>query len=207
MALLAELQVLTAISDDLGWDASSHALLLELEGQVAWYRLQGLDADPDPLVLFFGGLALSGGVDACRRLGERLQLSRPRRERLLALPPAEADLRREAEADHKASERVRQVESHPVEAVLVAMAGLGLEPRRRLAAAVEASVRIRPPVTGAQLLRAGIPPGQHVGDALKRTRDALVDGEITPERALEHAVATATEMIGGKAATAARGRH
>lgn len=207
LALLSELQVLTAISDDLGWDSSSHALLLELEGQVAWYRLVGLGAEPDPLVLYLGCLLLPGGGDACRRFGERLQLSRPRRERLAALPQAEAALRRVADGDLKPSDRVRHVEAHPVEAVLVAMAGLGLEARRRLAAALEASARVRPPVTGRQLLRAGIPQGPHVGDALKRTRDALIDGEITPERALEHAAATAIALAGLVAPATARRRH
>jgi len=68
------------------------------------------------------------------------------------------------------------------------MAGLDLAPRRRLADAVAAAVRVRPRVRGRQLIDAGIEPGPWVGRALQETRDAIVDGEIEPEQSLEYAL-------------------
>ena len=71
------------------------------------------------------------------------------------------------------------------------MARLELDARRLVADAAAAAVRVRPPVTGGEIVSSGGPPGPHVGLALRRTRDALVDGEIDDERAFEYAVRVA----------------
>jgi hypothetical protein len=87
------------------------------------------------------------------------------------------------------------VEAHPADVVLLAMAGLELESRRLLADAMVASVRIRPPVTGGDLVDAGIEPGRRIGEALRMTRDALVDGEINDDQAREYAIETARSGV------------
>jgi hypothetical protein len=71
------------------------------------------------------------------------------------------------------------------------MARLSLEPRRLLADAVAAGSEVRLPVTGGQLVAAGVTPGPHVGHALQLTYDALVDGVITTDEALAWALRTA----------------
>jgi hypothetical protein len=76
---------------------------------------------------------------------------------------------------------------------LLAMASLDIDARLRVADALEAAVRVRPPVTGGEIVASGIPPGPHVGIALRRTRDALVDGEIENDRAFEYAVDVARQ--------------
>jgi hypothetical protein len=73
------------------------------------------------------------------------------------------------------------------------MAGQEIAARRRVADAVEAAVRVRPPVTGGEIVASGIAPGPHVGLALRRTRDALVDGEIDADGAFEYAVDVARQ--------------
>ena len=44
------------------------------------------------------------------------------------------------------------------------------------------------------MLAAGIAPGPHIGEALQRTRDAIVDGEIRSQEALVHAIDIAAEL-------------
>ena len=70
---------------------------------------------------------------------------------------------------------------------------IALDAARRLADAVEASVRVRTPVTGRQLVEAGVPPGPWVGGALRRTRDALIDEVIDEQSSLAFAVTAAQE--------------
>jgi len=54
-------------------------------------------------------------------------------------------------------------------------------------------------VSGAELLAAGIPPGPHIGLAIRRARDAVVDGVIRADGALEHALSDARRAAGEKA--------
>ena len=81
--------------------------------------------------------------------------------------------------------------------ILLAMAGVDIEDRRRLADAVATAVRVRPPVAGRQLVDVGIDGGPWVGEALKKTRDAMVDGKITEDEALEYALACARRIQRG----------
>jgi tRNA nucleotidyltransferase (CCA-adding enzyme) len=191
LAMLAELGLLPAISPDLVWNEEVRRFLLEVEGQLAWYRLEGLGRAPEPWFLYLGGMALHGAPGCERRLGERLQLGGELDRRLAALPGGVAQVRRAAEPGLARSGRVALVEPYPAEVVLLAMAGLELEQRRRVADAVEAAVRVRPAVSGSELVAAGVEPGPHVGIALRRTRDALVDGAIAGQQAFDFALAIA----------------
>jgi tRNA nucleotidyltransferase (CCA-adding enzyme) len=191
LALLAELGLLPAISPELVWDEEVRSYLLEVEGQLVWYRLEGLGASPEPWLLYLGGMALKAGAGIERLLADRLQLSGEIERRLLALPAAVDEVRSAADSSLSRSRRVAMVESHPPEVVLLAMAGLELEDRRRAADAVVSAVRVKPPLSGGEIVSAGVPPGPHVGAALRLTRDALVDGDIGTEQALDYAVAAA----------------
>ena len=74
------------------------------------------------------------------------------------------------------------------------MAGIELDRRRLLASAVEAAVRVVPAVTGRQLVDAGVEPGPWIGEALKLTRDAIVDHEIGAIESREFAVECARRL-------------
>ncbi len=193
LALLAELDLLTAISPDIRWSEDIRSHLLELEGQLAWYQLEELGPLPEPWLLFLGALILrADGRTATGQLADRLQLVGDLRERMLDLPRAVNEIHRvAADPSLPLSARLRCIEGHHTEAVLITMASVEMTSRRRLAAAVDASARILVPVTGAQLIAEGIPPGPHVGSALASTRDALADGAITADDALNHALAAA----------------
>lgn len=83
------------------------------------------------------------------------------------------------------------MEEQSSEALLLAMASLPLEARRVVAEAAEAAARASLPVSGRQLVDAGIPPGPHVGRTIKLTRDALIDGVMSDDEALAWALETA----------------
>ncbi|MCU0304340.1 MAG: CBS domain-containing protein [Thermoanaerobaculales bacterium] len=193
LELTAELGLLPAISSGLVWSEEVRAYLLEVEAQLAWFELERLGPPPEPWLLFLGGLALKAGPELPRRLVDRLQLTGDQARRMLELADSVAAIRAAGAAGVRASARVRAVEGRSAEAVLLAMADLGLEGGRRLAAAVEAAVRVRPPVSGRQIVDAGVDSGPWVGRALKRTRDAIVDGEIDAGDSFEYALAAARE--------------
>ncbi len=190
--LLAELGLLPAICPGLVWSEEIRATLLELEGQLAWYELEQLGPTPEPWLLFLGALALQAGADVPRHLADRLQLTGEQRHRVLDLDAGVQQAREASATSVRRSMRVRAVEGQQPEVILIAMAGIDLEARRRLADAVEAEIRIHPGVSGQQLIDAGIEPGPRVGRALKRTRDAIVDGTIDEGQSLEYALSVAT---------------
>jgi hypothetical protein len=119
---------------------------------------------------------------------------------MVALPGGVEEVRTAAEdASLAPSQRLRLVEGQPPEVLLLAMAEVDLAARRRLADAIETAVRLQSPVSGSQLLEAGIPPGPHVGRAIRRARDAVVDRDIGPDEALEFAINAARQADGAKA--------
>jgi tRNA nucleotidyltransferase (CCA-adding enzyme) len=191
LALIAELGLLAAVCPGTEWSEEARAFLMEVEGQLAWYELESLGPAPEPWILYLGGLALTAGGDAVERLVQRLQLGGVARERMLALPSEVAALSAAADPQRPRSLRVRELERVPPEPILLAMAGLPLVERRALAEAATAAAELRLPLSGQQLVDAGLPPGPHIGRALRLTRDALVDGVITADEALPWALATA----------------
>ncbi len=135
--------------------------------------------------------ARCAGSGAERSLAHRLQLAGAVRRRLLALPDEISAIRQAADRSVILSRRVEVVEEQSAEALLLAMASLPLEARRVVAEAAEAAARASLPVSGRQLVDAGIPPGPHVGRTIKLTRDALIDGVMRDDEALAWALETA----------------
>jgi tRNA nucleotidyltransferase (CCA-adding enzyme) len=194
IGLLAELGLLPAICEGLEWSEDIRTFLLELEGQLAWYELEQLGPSPAPWLLFLGGVALESGAGIPKRLADRLQLAGDQQRRLLDLPGGVARIREASTPGRTRSSRVRAVEDCSPEVVLVAMAGVDLERRRLLASAVEAAVRVVPAATGRQLVDAGVEPGPWIGEALKLTRDAIVDHEIGAVDSRDFAVECARRL-------------
>lgn len=141
-------------------------------------------------MLYLGGLARYAGPGAEDSLSRRLQLAGAVRRRFLALPDEISAILQVADPSVLLSQRVEVVEERSAEALLLAMASLPLELRRVVAEAAEAA-RASLPVSGRQLLDAGIPPGPQVGRTLKLTRDALIDGVMRDDEALAWALDTA----------------
>jgi tRNA nucleotidyltransferase (CCA-adding enzyme) len=194
LALVARLGLLPAISPDLRWSEAIRAHLMEVEGQLAWYELEGLGPPPESWILFLGGLAVQAGADAVARLAQRLQLGGAARHRVLALPSEVETIVQATDPSLPRSRRVRVVETCPSEPLLLAMAQVPIEARRALADAAEAAARLEVPVTGRQLLEREVPPGPRIGRTLMMVRDALVDGVVTADEALDWAVDTALSL-------------
>ncbi len=191
VSMLADLGLLEVLDPELPWGPGEQAFLMDLEGLAAWYRLQDIGAPPDPLELYLGGLASRAGGPLPGRLADRLRLAGRRRERFLELPERADRLAALAEAGSPVSVLADGLQRWEATPVLVAMARLEEPLRRRVAEAVERSARLELPVTGRELVAAGIPPGPHIGRALKAARRALLDGEVDREGARDLALAVA----------------
>ena len=192
LGLLADLGLLPTISPDFVWSEDLGSYLLEVEGQHAWYELERFGPPPKPWLLYLGALVHRAPDGAAERLADRLQLVGDLRRHMLELPDTVRDMVSAAtNPGLSTSARMHFVEGRSPEAVLLAMADLGMSDRRQLADAVEALARIDSPVTGSELVAAGVPPGPHVGKALAKARDALVDGEINAEEAHDFALEAA----------------
>lgn len=195
LALIAELGLLKTLCPGVEWSEAARGFLMEVEGQLSWHELEGLGPPPEPWILLLGGLALHSGRDAVERLATRLQLGGAARDRFLSLPTQVEALVRTADPASARSQRVREVARQPAEALLLAMARLPLAGRRALADAAGTAASTGLPVTGRELVDAGVPPGPHVGRALRLTHDALVDGVISSEEALPWALKTARGLM------------
>jgi len=191
LALVADLGLLPAICPEFVWSEEVRSYLMEIEGQLTWYQLERLGPPPERWVLYVGGLAQCAGSGSEGSLVHRLQLAGAVRRQFLSLPDEISTIRRAADGSTPLSRRVEIVEECSAEALLLAMASLPLEARRAVAEAAVAAVRVSLPVSGRQLVDAGIPPGPHIGRTLKLTRDALIDGVMRDDEALEWALETA----------------
>jgi hypothetical protein len=130
-------------------------------------------------------------------LAARLSLSGPparavaaargRTEQLLALV---------SQPGARTSEVVALLERTEPALWLVAMAAAAPAERRRLRQSLKAGLRTAAPVAGGRLVAAGIRPGKAVGEAVRRTRAAVLDGVVRPEDAEAHAIRVARELGG-----------
>jgi len=194
LALVADLGLLSAICPGLKWSEEVRSYLMEVEGQLAWYRLEQLGTPPEPWILFLGGLALATGADVGEELTQRLQLGGPTRDLFLALPAAVDEIKAATSSELSLSQKAQVVEQHPAEALLLAMSDLPLQSRRSLANAAVAAARVQLPVSGQNLLDGGVSAGPHIGRALRLTRDALIDDMIAADEALRWALETARSL-------------
>lgn len=196
LELLAELGLLEAIVTGLGWSNELAGYFLELEGITKWFEVEGLGSLPEAWILYLEGAILDLGARGAETLARRLALSGAAFERFTAVPGEVAGLLGQVAGSERRSGLVRAVEAAQTVSVLLAMARLELGPRRRLADALERSVRQELPVRGADLVKLGIPQGPWIGAALEATRDALLDGEIGEEDAVELARTCALRLQG-----------
>ncbi len=189
---LAELGVLRAIDPRLELDGTGRERLREARAALEGYRIEGIAGPPvQPWGLFLMALVASlGGADR-ERLAGRLLLAGEDRRLLTAFPPrleaARAVLLGEP-APHQVAEALEPLAG---EELLLLTAG-GDE-------AVRAWVRryltgLRPlalSLRGADLLAAGVSPGPRIGEALRATRRARLDGQVDAPGELRYALAFA----------------
>lgn len=188
---LHELGVMASIFPGVRWSVGVRRLLRDLEAMLAWAVLEDVYSDP-PWPVYLAALATRAGERGGEAMARRLALS----GRLAAMVKdartmTEQILSALAGAEVRPSETVALLERIPRAVAILAMAHAGDETRRLLRTALAVWIRLPAPVTGAQLVAAGVPPGPAVGEAVRRARAAVLDGVVDEERALAHALAFA----------------
>jgi tRNA nucleotidyltransferase (CCA-adding enzyme) len=194
---LAELGVLRALDPLLELEETVRGRLREARAAHDWYRLEGI-ADPpaEAWRLLLMALAADFDEENLTRLADRLMLAGEDRRILTGFPSRLAAARSALE---------RQGEPRPHEAVQ-ALGPLYGEDLLLLMAEGDETVRVwvhryltelrglKLKIRGADLLAAGLPPGPRIGEALRATLEARLDGRIDETEELRYALAFLAEM-------------
>ncbi|MES1241283.1 MAG: CBS domain-containing protein [Acidobacteriota bacterium] len=186
---LAELDLLRVLHPCIGLEDGARDRLRNARAAWDWYHLEGL-ADPPVRVWRLHLMALAGDLDGPEldRLADRLMLAGEDR-RLLAGFPARLETARRALArpdllPHQAAEALEPLAG---EELLLLLAepdeAVRAWARRDLTELRTFELGIR----GADLVAAGFRPGPRIGDALKETRRARLDGRVEAEDELQFA--------------------
>jgi hypothetical protein len=186
--------VLDAVLPGVRWSPSLRRLLAELDAMLTWTALEGIYRGPRWVAALVamatrageeGGRRLAVRLAIAGRVGQTLATARERIEQLLAVA---------SRRQPRPSQVAAAVEKAPEVIRVVTMAFADEDTRRVLHQALTAWTRVTLPFTGAELVAAGARPGPHVGEALRRTRAALQDGELAEAEALGHAARLAREL-------------
>lgn len=187
---LAELDLLRVLHPGISWGDASRERLRGARAAWDWYHLEGL-TDPPVRVWRLHLMALSGdlGEPELERLADRLMLAGEDHRLLVSFPGRLEQARRALEAPdllpHQALEALEPLQG---EELLLLMAdeneGVRGWVRRHLSELRPFELGIR----GADLVAAGVPPGPRIGDALKATKRARLDGRIEAGEELRFAL-------------------
>jgi tRNA nucleotidyltransferase (CCA-adding enzyme) len=191
---LAELGVLRAVEPRLELDDTVRERLRGARATHDWYRLEGL-ADPtvEPWRLLL--MALARGLEEAEleRLAGRLMLAGEDRRLLTGHPARLAEARSALGGDPPPHQAAEALEPLAGEELLLLMGegdeGVRAWVRRYLTELRPLTLSVR----GADLLARGIPPGPRIGEALRETRRARLDGRIDEAGELRHALAFLAE--------------
>lgn len=191
---LAELGVLRALDPLLELDEAVRGRLREARAAHDWYRLEGIAGPPvGAWRLLLMALAADFDEDNLARLADRLMLAGEDRRLLTGFPSRLALARSALGGEPRPHEVAQALEPLYGEDLLLLMAGGGEAVRgwvrRYLAELRSLKLEIR----GADLLRAGLPPGPRIGEALRATLEARLDGEIDETEELRYALAFLSE--------------
>jgi tRNA nucleotidyltransferase (CCA-adding enzyme) len=187
---LAALRVLRAIDPGLELDDAARRRLQGAQAAHQWWRSAGIAAPAAELWrLLLMALAAGLGEAGLERLAARLLLAGDERRLLAGFPPrlaAAREILQGTPAPHQAAEALDPLAG---EEILLLMA----EGDETVGAWVRRYLRELRPLTlslrGADLLTEGVPPGPRIGDALRATRRARLDGRIDPGGELRYALA------------------
>lgn len=198
---LEELGVLRAIHPRLGLSEETRGALDRARAACDWYLLEGL-SDPPLTVWRLLLLTLAAGLGRAEReqladrlmlMGENRRLVETGRERLSEVVPALEPA--ETVSAHRVVEALETLSGEEILAVMAdADEALRAWVRRYLGELRGVALVIR----GADLVAAGVAPGPVVGEALRATRRARIDGAIGPAEELSFALAHA-EGLGSRA--------
>jgi len=196
---LAELGLLSELHPELRLGEDERRRLWTAVGAWDWFRVQGLEEPPVELWRLLLA-ALTEGLDeeGRRRLADRIQLAGDNRRALIG----GAERRRRVEAllggGPAAHEVVAALDDLGGEDLLLLLAGGGPDQRSWVRRYLRELRGFELAIRGADLVAAGGTPGPAIGMALRRTRDARLDGRIgaAEELAFAREQAAALEQAG-----------
>jgi len=182
---LAELGVLRAIDPSLELDEAARERLREALAALDWYRSEGI-IDPPVAAWRLLLLALAAGLEPAdrERLAGRLLLIGEDR-RLLTAPGGLDAARAVLEGDpapHQAAEALEPLAGEEI--LLLQDETVRAWVRRYLTGMRPLALSLR----GADLLAAGVPPGPRIGEILRATRRARLDGHVDAAGELRYAL-------------------
>lgn len=191
---LAELDLLRVLHPGISWGEESRERLRGARAAWDWYHLEGL-TDPPVRVWRLHLMALSGDLDGTEleRLADRLMLAGEDRRLLVSFPGRLEQARRALEAPdllpHQALEALERLQG---EELLLLMMDEDTEEDEAVRTWVRRHLsELRPfelEIRGADLVAAGVPPGPRIGEALKATKRARLDGRIDAGDELRYAL-------------------
>jgi tRNA nucleotidyltransferase (CCA-adding enzyme) len=188
---LAELGVLRALDPRLELDEATRARFREARAAHDWYRLEGISDPPvEAWRLLLMALAADWKGDALAALADRLMLAGEDRRLLTGFPKRLAAARaalhgRQEPLPHQVAEALEPLSG---EDLLLLMAE-GDETVRAWVRRYLTELRgLKLGIRGSDLLAVGIPPGPRIGDALRATRQARLDGRIDAAEELRYAL-------------------
>lgn len=193
LAQLEQLGVLSVVLPGVTWSVDLRRLLQDLESVIAWAELE--EVAPTPRwAAYIAALATRAGEEGGRTIAMRLSLGGRLGDLVAGARSQVEQLLATLSKPHlRPSEVVATVERADRTLVLVTMAAARPGVRRALRQALAVWLRQPAPVAGAQLRAAGVPQGPRVGEAVRRTRAAVLDGEIAADDALRYAIETALD--------------
>lgn len=194
---LAELGVLRALDPLLELDETVRGRLREARAAHDWYRLEGI-ADPPAQAwrLLLMALAADFDEENLTRLADRLMLAGEDRRILTGFPSRLAAARSALErpGEPRPHEAVQALEPlHGEDLLLLMTEGdetVRVWVRRYLTELRGVKLKLR----GADLLAVGMPPGPKIGEALRATLEARLDGRIDETEELRYALAFLAEL-------------
>ena len=192
---LAELGVLRALDPLLELDEAVRGRLREARAAHDWYRLEGI-AEPraEAWRLLLMALAADFDEDNLTRLADRLMLAGEDRRLLTGFPSRLALARSALGGEPHPHEVARAFEPLYGEELLLLMAGGGEAVRGWVRRYLTELRLLKLGIRGADLLEVGLPPGPRIGEALRATLDARLDGKIDETEELRYALAFLSEM-------------
>jgi tRNA nucleotidyltransferase (CCA-adding enzyme) len=188
---LAELGVLRALEPRLELDDAARTRLRETRAAHDWYRLEGIT---DPPVkawrLLLTALAAEFSEEDLTRLANRFMLVGEDRRVLTGFPARVAEARASLHGRQEVPHRVAEIlESLLGEDLLLLMAERDETVRVWVRRYLTELRPLRLAIRGSDLLAAGLPPGPAIGEALRATLRARLDGRIEPADELRYALA------------------
>jgi tRNA nucleotidyltransferase (CCA-adding enzyme) len=187
---LDELGVLSSVHPALRLDPGRLQFLREVRSAHDWYRVEAILEPPvrAPLLLLMG-LLREAAAEPRREVASRLQLVAGERDLLERFPWRLERASRELAAAGLVPHAVHAIFAGlSGEELLLLLAEGGEEVRSWVRRELTELRRVRIGIRGADLLREGHPPGPAIGEALRATLDARLDGEVTPAGELDHAL-------------------